>query len=48
MTTSGLGPDLELSEHGPWFVGGTVRLVDLSFTIKTTFVSRETLDAGRH
>ena len=31
---SGVVPDLALSEHGPWIVGGTVTLDDVSFTIK--------------
>ena len=32
--TSGVGPGLALSEHGPCFVGGTVTLDDVSFTTK--------------
>ena len=31
---SGVGPGLELSEHGPCLVGGTVTLDDVSFTSK--------------
>ena len=37
---SGVGPDLALSEHGPWFVGGTVTLDDISFIIKIAYLRR--------
>ena len=45
---SGVGPDLELSEHGPCFVKGTVTLDDVSFTMKIAYISRATLDSERH
>ena len=37
---SGVGPDLALSKHGPWLVGGTVTLDDISFTIEVAYISR--------
>ena len=45
---SGIGPDLELPEHGPCFVKGTVTLDDVLFTMKITYMSRATLDSDRH
>ena len=45
---SSVGPDLTLSEHGPCFVGGTVTLDDVSFTMKIAYISRATLDSERH
>ena len=44
---SGVGPDLALPEHGPCFVGGTVTLNDVSFTIKIAYISQLTLDSER-
>ena len=46
--TSGVGPDLEKSEHGPCFVGGTVTLDNVSFTMNIAYISRAILDSERH
>ena len=45
--SSGVGPDLALSEHGPCFVGGTVTLDDVLFTITIAYISQATLDSER-
>ena len=44
---SGVGPDLTLSEHGRGFVGDTVTMDDVSFTMKIAYFSRATLDSLR-
>ena len=45
---SGVGLDLALSEYGPCFVGGTVTLDDVSFTMNIAYTSRATLVSERH
>ena len=45
---SGIAPDFTLPEHGPCSVEGTVTLDDVSFTMKTAYISRATLDSERH
>ena len=43
-----IGLDLAASEHGPWFMGGTVTLDDVSYTVNIAYISRATLDSERH
>ena len=46
--TFGVGPDLALSKHAPYFVKSTVTLGDALFTMKISHISRATLDSERH
>ena len=45
---SGISPDFPLSNHGPCFVGGTVTLDDVSFTMRIAHISRAALDSEKH
>ena len=41
-------PYLALSKHSPCFVGGTVTLENVSFTMKIAYISRAARDSERH